>query len=108
LLSAVAAIARQNHRAHDLALGTLWKRLEDGAGLHSFHVLPFGLLLDTTKSPTQSSVHVLGTGVFRKTAEDHSTTTKRVRLFGIPIWTTRTSPTKHLENSAMLNTVKPG
>ena len=61
----------------------------DGAGRHSVHLLPFGLLLQRTTGPGQSSTHVLGTGLFRKEATDNSGSTTRFRLLGIPIWTAR-------------------
>ena len=64
----------------------------DGAGCHSVHVLPFGLLLRRTTGPGQSSIHVLGTGFFRKEATNHSGSTARFRLLGIPLWTTHTLP----------------
>ncbi|MGD0260970.1 MAG: hypothetical protein ABSD29_14235 [Verrucomicrobiota bacterium] len=64
----------------------------DGAGCHSVHVLPFGLFLRRTTGPGQSSIQVLGTGLFRKEATNHSGSTARFRLLGIPIWTTHTSP----------------
>ena len=64
----------------------------DGAGCHSVHLLPFGLLLRSTTAPWQSSVHVLGTGCFRKEATDHSGSSARFRFLGIPIRTTHTSP----------------
>jgi hypothetical protein len=64
----------------------------DGAGCHSVHVLPFGLLLRRTTSPGQASIHVLGTGLFRKEATNHSGSTARFRLLGIPLWTTHRSP----------------
>ena len=67
----------------------------DGADLHSVHVLPFGLLLCRTTGPGQSSVHVLGTGLSRTEATNHSGLTARFRLLGIPIWTSHTSPPKN-------------
>jgi hypothetical protein len=66
----------------------------DGAGGHSVHVLPFGLLLRRTTGPGQSSIHVLGTGIFRQAATSYSGSTARFRLLGIPLWTTHTSPPK--------------
>jgi hypothetical protein len=62
------------------------KGADDGAGRTSLQVLPFGLLIHQTKSPGQSSFHVLGTGVSHKEAADHSGTTSRFRLLGIPLW----------------------
>jgi hypothetical protein len=64
-----------------------------GEGGHSVQVLPFGLLLRRTTGPGQSSTHVLGTGLFRQQATDHSGATARFRLLGIPIWSTH--PEKH-------------
>jgi len=66
----------------------------DGAGGHSIQVLPFGLLLRRTTGPGQSSTHVLGTGFWRKAAANHSTSTARFRLLGIPLWTTHTNSLK--------------
>ena len=65
------------------------------AGGHSVHVLPFGLLLRRTTGPGQSSIHILGTGLLRKESTDHSGSTTRFRLLGIPLWTTHTSQPKH-------------
>jgi hypothetical protein len=67
---------------------------KDEAGEHSVHVLPFGLLLHRTTGPGQSATHILGTGLARQEAADHSGSTTRFRLLGIPIWTSRTSPPK--------------
>ena len=67
----------------------------DAAGLRSMHVLPFGLLLDRTTGSGQSSIHVLGTGLVRKAATNHSGSTARLRLLGIPIWRTHTSPERN-------------
>jgi hypothetical protein len=67
----------------------------DGAGCHSVRVLPFGLLLCRTTGPRQSSIHVLGTGLLRQEATNHSDSMARFRLLGIPLWTTHTSPSKH-------------
>src|ERR1035441_6464935 len=67
----------------------------DGVGCHAVHLLPFGLLLRSTTAPGQSSVHVLGTGCFRKEATGHSGSSVRFRFLGIPIWTTHTSPPKN-------------
>jgi hypothetical protein len=67
----------------------------DGAGCHSVHLLPFGLLLRSITAPGQSSVYVLGTGCFRKEATDHSGSSARFRFLGIPIRTTHTSPPKN-------------
>ena len=66
----------------------------DGAGRHSVHVLPFGLLFRRTTGSGQSSIHILGTGLLRREATTHSGSTARFRLLGIPLWTTRTSPPK--------------
>lgn len=57
----------------------------DGAGVHSVHVLPFGLLLSSTTGPGQSSFHMLATGLSRQEGTNRSTV--RFRLLGIPIWT---------------------
>jgi hypothetical protein len=62
------------------------------AGGHSVHVLPFGLLLCRTTSPGQFSLHVLGTGLLRKESTDHSRSSTRFRLLGIPLWTTHSPP----------------
>ena len=67
----------------------------DGADCHSVRVLPFGLLLRRTTGPGQSSFHVLGTGLMRKEAANHSGSTAHFRLFGIPLWTGHTSPPKN-------------
>ena len=67
----------------------------DGAGCHSVHVLPFGLLFRRTASPERSSTYILGTGAFRQEAIGHSGSTARFRLFGIPLCTTHTSPPKN-------------
>jgi hypothetical protein len=64
----------------------------DGASCQSVHVLPLGLLFRSTTAPGQASMHVLGTGLYREEATDHSRSTARFRLLGIPIWTTHTSP----------------
>jgi hypothetical protein len=61
----------------------------DEAGCQLIEVLPFGLLVRHASSPARSSFHILGTGVMRMRASDRSTPTTRVRLLGIPIWTTR-------------------
>ena len=66
----------------------------DGAGGHSVHVLPLGLLLRRTTGPGQSSFHILGTGIFHQEATEHFGSTAHFRLLGIPIWTTHTSPPK--------------
>ena len=66
----------------------------DGAGRHSVHVLPFGLLLHRTTGSGQSSFHVLGTGLFRKEAANNPGPVARFRLLGIPIWTTHTAQPK--------------
>lgn len=64
----------------------------DGTGYHSVHVLPFGLLLRITTGSAQSSVHILATGCARKEGPDHSGSTARFRLLGIPVWTTHAPP----------------
>jgi hypothetical protein len=66
----------------------------DGAGGHSVHVLPLGLLLRRTTGPGQSSFHILGTGIFHQEATEHFGSAAHFRLLGIPIWTTHTSPPK--------------
>ena len=68
----------------------------DGASCQSVHVLPLGLLFRSTTAPGQASMHVLGTGLYREETTDHSRSTARFRLLGIPIWTTHTSPLKNL------------
>jgi hypothetical protein len=67
----------------------------DGAGRQSVHVLPFGLLLRRTTGSGRSSIHVVGTGLWRQEATNHSGSTARFRLLGIPIWTTHTPPSKN-------------
>ncbi len=67
----------------------------DGAGGHTLHVLPLGLLLCRTTGLRQSSTHILGTGLFHQEATDHSGSMARFRLLGIPIWTTHACPPKH-------------
>jgi hypothetical protein len=67
----------------------------DGAGCHSVRVLPFGLLLRRTTGPRLASTHVLGTGLSRQEATNHSGSTARFRLLGIPVWTTHKAPLKH-------------
>ena len=52
-------------------------------GLHSLNILPFGLLLNKTTGPKQSSFHVLATGISHKTTANESTT--RFDVLGIPI-----------------------
>jgi hypothetical protein len=59
----------------------------DGAGIHSVRVLPFGLLLSDITGPGQSSFHILGTGLSRREGANHSGSTERFRLLGIPVWT---------------------
>jgi hypothetical protein len=59
----------------------------DKAGCHSVRVLPFGLLFHHTTGPGQSSTHVLGTGISRQVASNHSGSTARFHLLGIPLWT---------------------
>jgi hypothetical protein len=61
---------------------------------HSVRVLPFGLLLRRTTGPGCSTTHILGTGVSRQAATDHSGSTARFRLLGIPLWTSHTPPPK--------------
>jgi hypothetical protein len=68
---------------------------KDGAGCHSLHMLPFGLLFRRTTSPEQSSTYILGTGACHQEAIGHSGSTARFRLLGIPLWTTHTSPPKN-------------
>jgi hypothetical protein len=67
----------------------------DGAGGHSVHLLPFGLLLRRTTGPGRSSIHILGTGFSQQEATDHAPSTTRVRLLGIPIWTSHSASFKH-------------
>jgi hypothetical protein len=64
------------------------------AGERSVRVLPFGLLVNHTTGPAESSLHILGTGSSRQKATEHSGSTARFRLLGIPIWTTHGSPPK--------------
>jgi hypothetical protein len=66
----------------------------DEKGCRSVHVLPFGVLLDHTTDPGESSLHILGTGISRQKATEHSGSTARFRLLGIPIWTTHGAPPK--------------
>jgi hypothetical protein len=66
---------------------------EDG-GERSVQVLPFGLLLSHTTGAGRASTHILGTGVSHRESTDHSVSTNRFRLLGIPIWTTHSSPEK--------------
>jgi hypothetical protein len=63
----------------------------DAAGSHKVQVLPFGLLLRRTTGSGQSSIHVLGTGLFSKEAAKNAGSIARFRLLGIPIWTTHNS-----------------
>ncbi len=63
----------------------------DGAHGRSVHVLPFGLLFRGTTRPGQFSIHILGTGLFRKEATNYSGSIARFRLFGIPLSTTQRS-----------------
>jgi len=63
----------------------------DGAGVHSVRVLPFGLLFNKTTGPRQSSLHILASGLSRKESADHSRSTARFRLLGVPIWTSNTT-----------------
>ena len=67
---------------------------KDGAGRHSVRVLPFGLLFHRTTGPGQSSAHVLGTGFSRQETVSRSGLTTRLRLFGLPLWTSNTAPPK--------------
>jgi hypothetical protein len=78
----------------------------DGVGSHSVRVLPFGLLLRSTTSPGQASIHVLGTGLFRKEATNHSGSTARFRLLGIPLWTSHASSPKDRQEPAV-QTMRP-
>ena len=66
----------------------------DGENVHSVKVLPFGLLVRRTMGPGRSSLHVLGTGLFRQEGNDHSGASARFRLLGIPIWSTHAPPQK--------------
>ena len=66
----------------------------DGAGCHSVHVLPFGLLFRRTMGPGQASIHVLGTGLVRKEARHYSGPSVRFRFLGIPLWSTHTPSPK--------------
>jgi hypothetical protein len=59
-----------------------------GEDHHSVAVLPFGLLFRHTTGVGQSATHVLGTGVSDQEASNHLSSTKRLRILGIPIWTT--------------------
>ena len=59
----------------------------DPASRRSIHVLPFGLLVNSTMGTGQFTLHVLGTGYSQREAADHSGSTTRYRLFGIPVWT---------------------
>jgi hypothetical protein len=63
----------------------------EGSQSRVCHLLPFGLLFESIHAPGQTSVHVLGTGLFRQKPADDSanTTTARFRLLGLPIWTSR-------------------
>jgi hypothetical protein len=61
----------------------------DEAGGHSVRVLPFGLLFSRATGPGRSSTHILGSGTSRQEAPDHSSSTTRFRLLGIPLWTTQ-------------------
>jgi hypothetical protein len=65
---------------------------KDEVGGRSVHVLPFGVLLDHTTGPGESSLHILGTGFSRWEAAEHSGSTARFRFLGIPIWSTLGSP----------------
>jgi len=75
----------------------------DGAGRHSVHVLPFGLLLRTTKGPGQSSTYVLGTGCSRIETTNSAISTTRFRLLGIPIRATHKSPVKDRTNRSAIS-----
>jgi hypothetical protein len=66
----------------------------NGEDSHSIHILPFGLLFRGATRPGQSSIHILGTGLFRKEATNHSGSTTRVRLLGIPLSTAHASAPK--------------
>ena len=78
-----------------LLWGLAGSATRDGAGRHSVHVLPFGLLLRRTTAPGQSAMHVLGTGLARQDATTPSGATTRFRLLGLPIWTTHPAPPKN-------------
>jgi len=66
----------------------------DGAHGRSVHVLPFGLLFRGTTRPGQSSIHILGTGFFRREPTNNSRSTARFRLLGISLSTTHASASK--------------
>lgn len=66
----------------------------DGAGNHSIHALPFGILFHRTRALERSSMHILGTGLSHYAATNHSSSTNRFRLLGIPVWTTHAAPAK--------------
>jgi hypothetical protein len=62
----------------------------DEAGRHKLQILPAGLLLRRTTGPGEAAFHVLGTGVSRREATDHSGSIARYHLFGIRVWTRHT------------------
>ena len=68
---------------------------QNEAGGHSIHALPFGLLLRHTTAPGRSTTYVLGTGFSRQESTDHSRSTTRFRLLGIPLWTSHGSKPRH-------------
>jgi hypothetical protein len=67
----------------------------DEPGTRSLRVLPFGLLLSRTTGPERSSTYILGTGASRQDPTSRSGASTRVRLLGIPLWTTHAPPTRH-------------
>jgi hypothetical protein len=58
---------------------------KSGAGLRSFNLLPFGLLLHKASGPNEDSFHIFASGLSHKTIGKRRTT--RFRLLGIPIRT---------------------
>jgi hypothetical protein len=64
----------------------------DETGDRTVRVLPFGLLVHRTIGAGRSSFQILGTGAVHQEATDHSGSTTRYRLLGIPLWTTHSSP----------------
>jgi hypothetical protein len=66
----------------------------DETGSRSVNVLPFGLLLHRTTGPGRSSFYILGTGAVHQETADHSGSTTRYRLLGVPLWTAHSSPPK--------------
>jgi len=61
----------------------------DASDMRATHVLPYGLLLNKVNGPARTSFHIIGTGFSHTKSRDDSSATTRLRLLGIPIWTSK-------------------